>query len=855
MATPKHTVVKGDTLSEIAVKYYETYKSVSKCSSWRDYQNYLAKINNIDNPNLIIVGQVLKLTGTSDPVKINTTNRATIKRFGLQSDTDRTMYATWTWDKTNTDGYQVKWHYDTGNGVWFEGSDSTVKIKQSLYTAPANALRVKFKVKPIAKTRTVNNRESPYWPSEWSTEKSYSFSDNIPDTPELPTISISKSSLTVKWENKVWMDHKDLWFQIEVYQNDATLHVTRWCSYSANNNSLAEKIGTTIIVTAGHAYKVRCRARKTISSGKYVYSDWSGFTDNIRDTTCPTPAGFTECFAYSEDTVHLKWKPVKNAVKYKVEYTTDQKYFGRSNDVSSTQPPESDEYATEMLIGGLNKGTEYFFRLCAISEDNEQSGWSKVSSTAVGTAPIAPTTYSSTATANVGEPLTLNWIHNCEDNSKQTAAVLKLEIDGFETEIDFPNDASSYSIDTSAYVEGTEIKWSVKTAGITQTYGIWSIPRTVKIYAPPYFASFEVKNSREESFDILDSFPFFISAKAFPETQTPIGYTVSIVSNQTYQTAGDDGVVRTITEGESVYYKNFNTASEIFGIGDDYNPYEILLRISAEDVNLENNIDYTVHLMVTMNSGLTAVESFTFTVGWTDEQYEPNAEIFYDDETYTTSIRPYCENENGELIPDVMLSVYRREFDGTFIEIGKNLDNSEAIFVTDPHPALDYARYRIVAMSNATGAISYYDVPSYPIGEKAIILQWDDQWTNLETYSEDSNEQSVWSGSLLRLPYNIDVSDSYDKDVEHVNYIGRKHPVSYYGTHVGQTSSWSTEIPKSDTETLYALRRLSIWTGDVYVREPSGSGYWASISVSFSQTHCELTIPVSIDITRVEGGA
>ena len=42
--------------------------------------------------------------------------------------------------------------------------------------------------------------------------------------------------------------------------------------------------------------------------------------------------------------------------------------------------------------------------------------------------------------------------------------------------------------------------------------------------------------------------------------------------------------------------------------------------------------------------------------------------------------------------------------------------------------------------------------------------------------------------------------------------------------------------------------------GDVYVREPSGSGYWANINVSFSQTHCELIIPVKLEINRVVGG-
>lgn len=107
---------------------------------------------------------------------------------------------------------------------------------------------------------------------------------------------------------------------------------------------------------------------------------------------------------------------------------------------------------------------------------------------------------------------------------------------------------------------------------------------------------------------------------------------------------------------------------------------------------------------------------------------------------------------------------------------------------------------------------------------------------------------------MVILPYNIDVSDKNDIDVSLVKYVGRKRPVSYYGTQLGETASWKVEIPKDDAETLYALRRLAIWTGDVYVREPSGTGYWANISVSMSQTHCQLTIPVTLEITRVEGG-
>ena len=108
---------------------------------------------------------------------------------------------------------------------------------------------------------------------------------------------------------------------------------------------------------------------------------------------------------------------------------------------------------------------------------------------------------------------------------------------------------------------------------------------------------------------------------------------------------------------------------------------------------------------------------------------------------------------------------------------------------------------------------------------------------------------------MLKLPYNIDISDEHKKDVSLVEYVGRKHPVSYYGTQVGETSSWNVEIPKNDKEALYSLRRLGPCLGDVYVREPSGSGYWANVSISFSRKHLETTIPITIKVTRVEGGA
>ena len=402
----------------------------------------------------------------------------------------------------------------------------------------------------------------------------------------------------------------------------------------------------------------------------------------------------------------------------------------------------------------------------------------------------------------------------------------------------------------------------------------------------------------------LTSFPLYISALPGPKTQAPIGYYLEIVSNETYETSDNVGKKKVVSAGDQVYSKNFDISTSL------------LVELSANNIDLENNISYTANCIVTMNSGLNAEATSDFKVSWEDVLYEPNAEISIDKDSMVAYIRPYCEeikmvfykvtknstkyvktdtvvqmsegvpifNSNGKevytttneqvfsgtttggeeiyyctipessLVKDISLSVYRREFDGTFTEIATGVSNEKATFVTDPHPALDYARYRVISITNSTGAVSYYDVPGYPVGESAVIVQWDEAWSRFDPNSESELEEPPWSGSLLRLKGNIDVSDKHNSDISLVEYTGRKHPVSYYGTHLGETSTWSMSIPKEDKDTLYALRRLAIWMGDVYVREPSGSGYWASISVSFSQKHSDVTIPVTLDISRVEGG-
>lgn len=818
MANVTYTVKKGDTLSAIAKKYDTTVSA-------------LVKLNNISNPNYIVVGQVLIISGKADSPSANHSNKAIIKVFGLQSRTDRTVFATWSWDKSHTDHYETKWVYYTGDGVGFV-EKSTTELKQSLYNAPDNAKTVSFYVKPISETYTPKGKdsESTYWTAEWSTVKTYNFSNNPPLTPPVPTVEIKDYKLTAKLNN-LSLNADAVQFQI--VKNDSTVFKTGKANIKTKSASYS------CTVTAGAEYKVRCRSIRD-----KLYSEWSEYSDNV-GTKPAASSGILTIKALTKTSIYLSWSKVKNATSYDIEYTTEKRYFDSSNEVRSTSV-ESTVLHSE--ITGLETGKEWFFRVRAVN-DLGSSAWTNIVSIKLGEAPDLPTTWSSTTTVMVGDPLTLYWVHNSEDGSSQTYAQLELNVGGSTTtktiknttDEDEKDKTSSYVVNTSGYTEGTTIKWRVRTRGVTSTYSGWSVQRTVDIYAPPTL-ELSVTDSSGALVDSLESFPLRISASAGPNTQTPIGYNVSIVAKETYETVDNMGNPKTVKSGDEVYTRYFDTNALSS------------IELSASDVNLDNNIKYTVVCTVSMNSGLTAEASHEFTVSWEDVYYSPSAEISYDEETYTTNIRPHCETEYGELIKGLTLSIYRREFDGTFTELATGLDNADGTFITDPHPALDYARYRVVAVNDNTGAVSYTDVPGYPVGEKAVIIQWDEDWTKFDVESEEPVERPSWSGSLLRLPYNIDVSDRNNPDVELIEYIGRKHPVSYYGTHIGQSSTWNVEIDKKDKETLYALRRLAIWMGNVYVREPSGSGYWANINVSFSQRHCELVIPVTMNITRVEGG-
>lgn len=915
MATVTHKVVRGDTLSALAKKYGTTV-------------NAIAKLNNIKNVNRIYVGQVLTIKGSSSPSNKNngsgssggggtgnsgttgqnttSSNQVTMKAFGLQSDTNNVLFAIWHWQKENTDKFEVQWEYSTKDGNWFTGSHTTVDYSTAVqhgylfdvtYTIPSNAVTVRFRVKPISATYTKDEKTISYWTAVWTGYQTYdarSINAEKPPTPNAPTVEVKDYTLTCKVDNLMnieWANGQE-YVEFDIIKNDVErvyLGLSKIIFFAASYSCT---------IDPGYNYKVRAR----VKIGN-TYGEWSNYSSSISSKPSK-PIGGCQCYATSSTSVLVKWNSVQSATSYELQYATNKDYFDGSNGTTSVTVEMNHQYQ----VTGLKSGERYFFRVRAVNEKGK-SDWTGLSSVIIGTKPIAPTTWSSTTTAITGEDLILYWIHNSEDASAERMAEVEVYYDSQKTthtvtndeiDDDNPQKTSQYVISTSGMTEGKTIKWRVRTAGITNEFGDWSVQRTVDVYARPSLSLF-MFDSNGNTTTNLTAFPFRVTGEAGPATQTPVSYHLSIIAGDNYETVDEMGNFKMVMAGDYIFSKFYDISENL-----DVTLY-------PQDVDLQPGVPYELVCIVGMNSGLTAESVISFGVDWVDNFFVPNAQITFDPEKIVTHINPFCEyypyifyrvnyenevwirtdteieeiegisvdnaltetyedivyagylndvlthfcvvlSEEPRPVPDITLSVYRREFDGTFTEVGTNLSNESNTFVTDPHPPLDYARYRIVATSDKTGAICYNDLPAYPTQVKSIVMQWNEAWTDYNLPEDEAIAKPAWHGSMLKLPYNIDVSETNDLDVSLINYIGREQPVSYYGTHIGTSATWHCDVPKRDKETIYALRRLAIWRGDVYVREPSGVGYWANVSVSFNQNHCELVVPVTIDITRVTGG-
>ena len=764
--------------------------------------------------------------------------------IGVQAGTSRTIYATWgATSYKKQDGYAITWYYYAG--LWFTGSSSTTKELNATYSPPSNATHVKVSVKP-----------NPGNKAKWkggarsnSIKVPVGSTDTTPSAPSQPKVTITKeaegyvvTATVANYQN----EHSNGFLHIQILEDDD--------SPVLNNSKVANKNG---IASASHRYgKVgghRYKARALAYGKNKEQSAWSQYSEN--EYTPPSKAAIDSLVTITFGTVDVRWSALPGAESYTLEYTNETidgvpVFDTESGSIQKQDNIKATHFPATSLSTEQDKET-WYFRLRGVGNGSGTEGeWSEIKHTPVGKKPDVPTVWSYTSVGKVGDPIVINWAHSSEDGSEQSGAKVGIKINGGEEIVtpDLGKD-TSYSYDTANLQDSDKISWRVCTRGvqgIPEEWSDWSEYREVVVYSPPSLTFTVGVVDPEGTEAMVDSFPIKINAQSTPPTQTPVAYTISIASTEEYDISGDDGMEVHINVDE-VIYSNYIASSD----------HNLLVELNPGDLYLNEGAIYTVTMSVAMQNGLTAEASNRFIAKWELPSWSPDADIYVNPNTLSAYIRPFCADEWGfEYRKGFTLAVYRIDYDSHLTLIQSGIDAGDNLTVTDPHPALDYARYRIVATDLKTGVVSYADPEPIPVNAGCAVIQWEGDvrsfFVDPEVYDDVLDD---WTGTVLRLPYNIDVSDDVSPDVSLIEYIGRRHPVSYYGTQEGSTSRWNAEIPRSDVDTLAKIRALAIFPGDVYVREPYGTGYWANVKVSYNITHGKASIPVSFTIARVEGGA
>lgn len=814
----------------------------------------------------------------------------------LNTDQTRQMFCAWEFDRANTDHYEINVWEDREDGYgWRVVTDKqTVSVKEVEVSASEYAKKIKIGVKPISQEKSGGGY---YWTDGKEVTLEYDFRNNPPEMPPAPSFSIDEhNKVTVEFQNiqeTINADYIEFWF----YQ-DTTLKYRTGMTGITSFTTISLETGYAYYETtvdAGHKYQFKYRAARSVQNGEettYIYGSWSEFTEIFYSSPiAPQIINSIEAkkfvdsehgtFSYG---VLVKWDKVESAKYYRVEYSDYEDFH--SYEYADSEPDDG----PQLLIMNIGIGDRYYFRVRSINDGGISEDWSESKLFAYGTKPAAPTTYSNVLTCNTGEDLKLYWIHNSTDGSVEEYARIQFVVTDFlhpdvtpftfskiipnERPTEERSDPGVYVINLddeewSSYTNGFLLKWRVQTCGVSGEYSNFSIEREARMFIQPTI-TIDIKEdpNSQTSLEEISQFPFYILGNVLPKItqesltqiyQIPLSYHIEIVSKSDYDVPDRYANTMHVSIGDIIYSESYDPDST----WDD--KWKLVKEMTPSDITLQNGAEYTLTVTVSMSSGLTASDSLDFSAQISDVLYNVYADVIINKETLEANIHPYCyeyllveDPEPGQpttepqLVQNCRLSVYRKEYNGKFVEIASDIDNTVGAYVTDPHPALDYARYRIVARNN-NGSINFADINPVKVGEPSIIIQWSEAWSKFQT-GDIYQEEPAWSGSMIKIPYNIDVSENNNMDTSLIEYVGREHPVSYYGTQLGTTANWNCEIPAYDKEMIYNLRRLSAWTGDVYVREPSGTGYWANISVSFNIAHNAVTIPVSFSISRVEGG-
>lgn len=323
----------------------------------------------------------------------------------------------------------------------------------------------------------------------------------------------------------------------------------------------------------------------------------------------------------------------------------------------------------------------------------------------------------------------------------------------------------------------------------------------------------------------LQAMPFNITITGAGTAGTTI---LSIVRAEDFHVYRPDEKYYDGFEGETVF-----TRSQI---GED----PIIVNVEDLVGSLDFGARYKIIATVIDEYGQTASEELPFIVDWSHSPRMPLATVVIDPDTRIAKITPDIDlGEAGTVAEGDCCDIYRITADQPEL-IYKGAQYGTTY--VDPYPAFGgQCGHRIVARScngdyiTGDGRLAWYDTDADDgdiLEEKKMVIDVD--------------------GDQIELPYNIELSNSWNKDFERTQYLGGSVQGDWNPAVMRDLTARTVLLRGRDLDKQLAVRDLAGYAGIAHIRTPDGSSMACDIQVTENMDYKSKRLSYSLTIRAVD---
>ena len=495
----------------------------------------------------------------------------------------------------------------------------------------------------------------------------------------------------------------------------------------------------------------------------------------------------------------------------------------------STNEPSTytvkNKQATSWVVADLEVGKTWYFRVRLIGEDEDNNAikgpWSQTVAYNLSSVPDRPALSLSKSVINEGGSVTARWAYSATGDTEQAYAEICLVTYDSNNEPVYgdviASTAEGQSVEISQdWTTGTTYYLSVRVTTTAGLQSAWSEVASVYVADPVEIAI--TQNSITNN--VLKTMPITATITGAGATGTTI---LSIIRAEDYHLYRPDDKDYDGYEGETI--------ATISQTG------EAQITITVDDLvgRLDDGAKYTLIATVIDSYGQTASEEVPFTVNWTHKAIVPIVEVKIDKYQRIANITPIAPE--GALETDTC-DIYRITADQPEL-VYKGATFGETY--VDPYPGFGESCGHRIVMITANGdyvteqGFAWYDSDS----ADGDILEEQQMVINV-------------NGEQIELPYNIELSNKWNKDFKRTSYLGGSVQGDWNPAVTRDLSADTVLVRNLDLDRQLAMRDLAGYAGVAHIRTPDGSSLTCDIQISESQSYETKKITYSMTIQAVD---